>query len=184
MSLVLTQAAAGVGVRGDIFWDLPPWLNYSPGYDLGCHIYVANPTEEDRGYALIAELASGSTVISEEALPVFGYTRFEVEAGDFIELDGSLRFDSSNVVLTVKLVDPETSEVIDAVATMLVAPGNSASALPPPWPGSAGVATGETDWTSLMGFIMPLLMLVMLTAMLAPAGKPQGENASAARSND
>jgi hypothetical protein len=35
-----------------------------------------------------------------------------------------------------------------------------------------------------MGFIMPLLMLAMLAAVLAPTGKPQGENASAARSND
>ena len=62
------------GAKGDIFWDLAPWIAYAAGYDLGCIIYVANPTDQEQEYVLMAELSSGTTVISEEALPVFGYT--------------------------------------------------------------------------------------------------------------
>ena len=36
----------------------------------------------------MAGLSRGTTVISEEALPVFGYTWFKVEPGDFIDPGG------------------------------------------------------------------------------------------------
>jgi hypothetical protein len=62
------------GDLGDIFWDLAPWIVYTPGYDLGCSIYVANPSDDDKEYSLIARRTSGETLISEEALPVFGTT--------------------------------------------------------------------------------------------------------------
>ena len=169
MSLSVPQEGAVAEARGDIFWDLPPWLTYAPGYDLGCHLYVANPSPDDAEYALMAELASGATVISEEALPVFGHTKFSVAGGDFIELDGALNFAASNAVLTVKLMDPASGEVIDSVATMLVAPGASASALPPPWPGSGSASAGSADWSSLLGLMMPLLMLTMLAAAMSPS---------------
>lgn len=73
------QLSAMGGVKGDIFWDLAPWITYTAGYDLGCTIYVANPTDQQMEYALLAELTSGTTVISDEALPVFGYTKFTVD---------------------------------------------------------------------------------------------------------
>ena len=71
MTTVITVMS---GELGDIFWDLPPWVVYSAGYDVGCSIYVANPTETEKEYALMARLSSNETVISEEALPVFGQT--------------------------------------------------------------------------------------------------------------
>ena len=80
------------GKLGDIFWDLSPWIVYAAGYDLGCSIYVANPTDTEKEYALIARLTQDTTTISEEALPVFGYTWFKVDPGDFVRLHGALRF--------------------------------------------------------------------------------------------
>ncbi len=61
------------GAKGDIFWDLAPWIVYAAGYDLGCNIKIANPGDQPQEYALMAELTSGTTVISEESLPVFGH---------------------------------------------------------------------------------------------------------------
>ena len=110
------------GEVGDIFWDLAPWIVYTPGYDVGCSIYVANPAEEEKEYALMARLSSNETMISEEALPVFGYTWFKVAPGDFVRLHGAFRFDESDVDLTVLLVERETQQVTDSVSTRLVAP--------------------------------------------------------------
>lgn len=181
MKFDVLQLSAMGGVKGDIFWNLAPWLTYTAGYDLGCTIYVANPTDQEQEYALLAELASGATVISDEALPVFGYTRFTVEPGDFIELDGSLRFTSSNAVLTVKLVDPATGEVIDSIATLLIAPSTSTSALPPAWPGTSASTPGTTDWSSMLSSMMPMLMFGMLGMVLASAFKPREEKAQQSR---
>ena len=175
MKFGVMQLGAMASAKGDIFWDLAPWINYEAGYDLGCTINVANPGDQAQEYALMAQLASGTTVISEEGLPVFGYTKFTVDPGDLVELNGALRFASSNAVLTVKLVNPDSGEVIDSVATLLVAPSLTTAALPPAWPGTT--STGGTDWSSLMSTMMPVLMLVMLGMMLASAFKPREEKA-------
>ncbi len=155
------------GALGDVFWDLPPWLYYNPGYDLGLSVYVANPTDVEQEYALMARLSRENTQISEEALPVFGYTWFKVEPGDVAELKGALRFSETNAILTLLLHEKESGEVIDSVATMLVAPGSSV--LPPAWPGAPG-NTGSSgfDWTSLMGFMLPVLMLGIVTSAMKP----------------
>ena len=71
------------GELGNIFWDLPPWIVYAAGYDLGCTIYVANPTDTEKEYALMSRLSSNETVISEEAVKVFGYAWFKVDPKDF-----------------------------------------------------------------------------------------------------
>jgi len=173
MKFSISQLSAMAGLRGDIFWNLAPWIGYAAGYDLGCSIYVANPTDQPQEYVLMAKLTNGTTVISEEALPVFGYTKFTVDPGDFIELEGALRFTDSNAVLTVNLVDPATGEVIDSVATMLIAPNTTTASLPPAWPGTS--ATGTTDWSSMLGFMMPVLMFVMLGMVISSAFKPKEE---------
>ena len=56
MKFSVMQLSAMGGVKGDIFWDLAPWITYAAGYDLGCTIYVANPTDQQQEYALMAEL--------------------------------------------------------------------------------------------------------------------------------
>ncbi len=171
------QSSVMTGSLGDIFWDLAPWIVYSPGLDIGCNIFVANPTDTVKEYALMARLSRETTLLSEEALPVFGHTWFQVEPGDFAVLKGALRFNESNASLTVSLIEHETSETIDSVATSLVAP--STSALPPAWPGVPGNGETGTDWSSMLNAMMPMLMFFMLGMVMASALKPAKEVSNA-----
>ncbi len=168
MNYSVMQVTVMAGAKGDIFWDLAPYIVYAPGFDIGCNIYVANPSDTAREYALMAKLSRDTTKISEEALPVFGYTWFTVEPHDFIVLKGALRFAESNADLTVSLIERETEEVADAVATRLIAP--STSALPPAWPGTT---TTTTDWTAMLGMMMPVLMMGMFGMVVVSALKPK-----------
>jgi len=156
------------GELGNIFWDLPPWIVYTAGYDLGCTIYVANPTETEKEYSLISILSSNETIISEEAIKVFGYAWFKVAPKDFVRLRGALRSDETDVVLSVLLVERETEEVADSVFTSLVAP--TVSALPPTWPGTPETpGTASFDWSSLMTMMFPIMMLGVVTSSVKPA---------------
>jgi len=161
------------GELGNIFWDLPPWIVYAPGYDLGCTIYVANPTDTVKEYTLMSRLSSNETVISEEAVKVFGYAWFKVDPRDFIRLRGALRSDESDVVLSVLLVERETQEIADSVSTSLVAP--AVSTLPPTWPGTPGT-TGTTgfDWSLMLGMMFPIMMLGIVASAVKP-GKEKEE---------
>jgi len=145
---------------GDIFWDLDPWITYEPGYDIGCSIYVANPTDAEKEYALMARLAQENVIISEEVLPVFGYSWFKVAPGDFIRLKGALRFDESDSELAILLVERETEEIVDSVVTVLVSPVN-ASALPPSWPGTGTSIGASTDWSMMLAMMLPVMMVAV-----------------------
>ena len=158
------------GSLGDIFWDLPPWITYEPGYDLGCSIYVANPDVTEKEYALMARLSREGVVISDEVLPVFGYTWFKVAPGDFIRLRGALRFDESDSELSILLVERETEEVTDSVVTVLVSPA-TAGVLPPTWPGGTSIA--GFDWGSLLYMMMPVMMLGTVVAATKPEKKEE-----------
>ena len=160
---------------GDIFWDLPPWITYEPGYDLGCSIYVANPADTEKEYALMARLTQETVTISEEVLPVFGHSWFKVSPGDFIRLKGALRFAESDVELAILLIERETEEVADSVVTVLVSPA-TAGVLPPTWPGSTGTpgATGF-DWSLVLAMMLPVMMLGMVTASAKPTEKREEE---------
>ncbi len=151
------------GKLGDIFWDLAPWLVYTPGYDLGCTIFVANPTDSEKEYALIARLSRNSTVVREEAIPVFGHAWFKVDSEDFIRLYGALRFSESNADLAVSLVERETEEVADSVSARLYSAA---------WPGMPPVPAGF-DWGSLLGMLLPLMMMGMMGAVIISAAKPK-----------
>jgi hypothetical protein len=167
MKFEVMQISVMAGKLGDIFWDLAPYIVYSPGFDIGCNIYVANPTDTEKEYALMARLTRDSTLISEEALPVFGYTWFKVAPGDFITLKGALRFSDTNANLTVSLVERESQASTDSVATSLIAP--TTSALPPAWPGTT---TTTTTWSSMLGMMMPMLMFGMLGMIMVSAVRP------------
>jgi len=155
--------------NGDVFWDLPPWVSYIAGTDLGFALYVANPTDAAKEYALMSCLSRDSTVLSQEAIKVFGYAWFKVEPGDWIRLHGSLRLEDTNCLLTVLLVERETEEVADSVSTYLRMP--TAAALPPGWPVS-GTPVETTDW---MGILVPLMMLGLMGAIVVPAVKAPEE---------
>lgn len=158
------------GATGDVFWDLPPWLYYAPGYDLGLSVFVANPTDAVNEYALIARLSRETKQISEEALPVFGYTWFSVEPGDLAQLKGALRFSETNAVLTLLLHEKASGDAVDSVSATLVGP--TSQVLPPAWPGAPGnTGTASFDWGQIMGMIFPLFML----GMVAAAAKPKSD---------
>ena len=161
------------GTLGDIFWDLAPWIAYEPGYDLGCGIYVANPSATEKEYALMARFSRAGVVISEEVLPVFGQTWFSVAPGDFVKLKGALRFEESDGELAVLLVERETEEVTDSVVTLLSSSAN-AGVLPPAWPGGTAGGSGF-DWSSLMYAMIPF---AMIGAVLAPPDKPEKQDKS------
>lgn len=148
------------GSKGDIFWNLPSTITYLAGQELGCTIYVANPTDEPREYCLMAELLSEEQVVSEESIIVHGYSWFEVDANDFVKLLGALSFNFTNVLLVIQLIEKESNEVTDSVTTYLVAP--TAAQWPPGWPGAPGVI-GGVDW---LQFIMMLLFMVMVVIMV------------------
>ena len=161
----MTPVSVMSGTLGDIFWDLAPWITYEPGYDLGCSIYVANPGDAEKEYTLMARLSRSGAVLSEEVLPVFGYTWFKVAPGDFVRR-GALRFDESDSELAILLIERETEEVTDSVVTVLVTPSN-ASALPPSWPGAPG--SSGSDWSSLLFMMVPVMMLGTVVAAGRPA---------------
>ena len=152
---------------GDIFWDLSPWITYEPGYDLGCSIYVANPSDTEKEYALMARLFQETVVVSEEVLPVFGYSWFKVSPGDFIRLRGAFRFDESDCELAILLVERETEEIADSVVTVLISP-ESAGVLPPSWPGSGTSTSTTTDWSMMMAMMLPVMMVGMIGASATP----------------
>ena len=171
MKFSVLQVSVMSGKLGDIFWDLAPLIAYTPGFDIGCNIFVANTTSTAKEYALMARLSRNATVVSEEALPVFGFTWFKVEPGDFAILRGALRFTESDVDLTVSLMERESGEATDAVATTLMAP--TTSALPPAWPGAPGTGGTQTNWSSMLTMMMPMLGFVMVGMVMASAFKPQ-----------
>lgn len=158
------------GKLGDIFWDLPPWITYAPGFDIGCNIYVANPTDVQKEYALMARLSREATLISEESLPAFGYAWFKVDPGDFVTLKGALRFSDSDADLAVLLMERESGEAADSVSTRLVAP--SGSALPPAWPGAPGSQNPATN------MLLPIAMTAMLGIVMVSSSR-KGEDRKA-----
>lgn len=176
MNFSVMQVTVMAGAKGDIFWSLAPYIVYAPGFDIGCNIYVANPTDTAQEYALMARLSRDTTKISEEALPIFGYTWFTVEPHDFVVLRGALRFNESNADLTVSLIERETEEVVDVVATRLIAP--TTSALPPAWPGAPGGTA--INWSSMLGMMLPVLMLGMFGMVMVSAFKRKEEKEQSA----
>ncbi|MFC1874641.1 hypothetical protein ACFLY3_00580 [Chloroflexota bacterium] len=153
------------GSLGDIFWDLPSSVLYSPGMELGCTIYVANPTEQEKEYALISRLSADGLLISEESVTVFGCAWFKVEPGDFIKLHGALQFEDSNTTLEVLLIERESGEAADSVAAYLVSPETALNTgWPIGWPGGTTVAEADTGWLTAM---MMLMMMGLVAGSIA-----------------
>ena len=162
------------GTLGDIFWDLAPAVVYSAGGELGATIYVANPTDEEKEYALMARLSSDDTVISEESVRVFGAAWFTVDPGEFIRLHGAFRFDDTDAVLSLLLIERETGEMADAVSSNLVSPEAAASGWPIGWPGGTSALPSDLSW------LMPLMVLGIGVVGIMAASQPEKEKEIAA----
>lgn len=152
-------------ILGDVFWDLPTWVYYTANYDLGCTIYVANPTDVAKEYCLMTRTYRNNAQRGEGVLQVYGYSWFTVEPGDFITLRGTMKNTESDVLFTVDLFEKETQASADTISTFLVTP--SASAMPPGWGG--GTIGGGTDILSMMMMIMVMTMMVkMVSSAIGP----------------
>jgi len=158
------------GELGDIFWDLAPSITYQPGSELGCTIYVANPTDREKEYALMSRLSSDETVISEESIRVYGYAWFKVDPGDFIRLHGALKFDETDCTLSVLLIERETNDVTDLVSTTLVSP-TAIAGWPIGWPG--GVTAMDMSWLLMLMLMFGLGMMMVSAATPKEEKKPE-----------
>ncbi len=145
---------------GDVFWDLPPMINYVPGYDIGCTIFVANHTNIAQEYMLLLSLHREGRPVEESTLRIHQYSWFTLEPGVFTRFYGSLAFEDTNLDLSVKLVEKNTEEPVDSVSTRLVMP--TAGAIPPTWPfptaPTAPAAPGMDLNTLLMLSVATMLM--------------------------
>lgn len=163
---MLPQAGDLVGDYGDIFWDLPPRLDYFAGEEINCNIYVANTTDKDRTYMLRMRVTQNGTIVSETTLRVGSGAWFDLASWKYALLPGSMVSPVSNAVLVVELVDSETSEATDSVYITLTSYGVTEL---PIW---GGVATsGMMDIFSLMILMM---IMGMMTGMMKPK-KKEGE---------
>ena len=147
-----------VGTYGDIFWDLPPVLSYNAGEQIGCTIYVANVTDVDRSYMLRIRVTQDSTVISEGTLKVNNKAWFDIGAQQYAVLPGSMLSEVTNAVLTIELVDNETSEVTDSVSVSLV---SAAVTQLPVWETPAMSTT--IDLITLMLVLVMMGMMMRMT---------------------
>ena len=98
---------------------------------------------------------------------MFGAAWFTVDPGEFIRLQGAFRFDDTDAVLSLLLIERETGEVADDVSSNLVSPEAAASGWPIGWPGGAAIAPTDYSW------LLPLMMLGMLGIMIAPMLAPE-----------
>jgi len=155
------------GSLGDVFWNLPPGISYTPGSELGCTIYVANPTDEAKEYSLMARLFSDSVLVSEEVMTVYGCTWFAVDPGEFIRLHGAMKFEDTDVVLVLQLIEKVSGEVADSVATYLASPAAGVTpGWPYMWPGATTAVTSDWSW---------LLLLMMMAAAGISLAEAAGE---------
>lgn len=157
---MLPQAGNLVGDYGDIFWDLPPRLDYFAGEEINCNIYVANTTDKDRTYMLRMRVTQDSTVVSETILRVGSGAWFDLASWKYALLPGSMISQVSNAVLTVELVDNETSEATDSVYVTLT---SAAVTELPIW---GGVTTG--GMMDIFSLIMLMVMMGMMMSMMKP----------------
>ena len=132
---------------GDLFWELFPSVYYISGSEMFCRIFVANPSDVDREYMLMARVSVNDTVISEDAIRVNGTAWFQVDAGDSVMLQGVLALEESDILLTLILYEKESGESVDQVQAQLLTP------------------VAAADMSQLLLTMFPLLMLGSMGSM-------------------
>jgi len=152
------RAADLVGEYGDLFWSLEPALMYVAGTEIFARIYVANVTDVDREYMLMAKITRGDSVLSEFVVRVDDKAWFDVEANSVATLPGSLTAAYSDAALTLELYEKLTGEVTDSVSTALYSQGTQYL---PALPGLPGVQAGF-DISGIMNLMLVMMMMVMM----------------------
>jgi len=106
--------------KADLFWNLPPIVNYKVGAELPVSISVVSLLEEKREYGLFMRTYDrAGRKISEDVIRVYGITWFEVEGGERESFDGTLSVSETDVSLGVFLIDRETGEEVDRIFVWL-----------------------------------------------------------------
>jgi len=149
-----------VGEYGDVFWSLPPSLVYIAGSEIHCRIYVANPTDADRQYMLMATLSRNGQVIDEFPIKVDEAAWFSVPANNVVSLPGALVLNYTDAALTVNLYERETNEVTDSVSTALTSAGTANLPVLP------GIPAAPSDMSNLMNMLVMFMVMVMMMTMM------------------
>jgi hypothetical protein len=106
--------------KADLFWNLPPIVNYKVGAELPVSISMVNLLNERREYMLqMRTYDRAGRKVSEDVVRVHGVTWFSIEGGDRESFDGALSVPETNVSLGVFLIDRETEEELDRVFVWL-----------------------------------------------------------------
>jgi hypothetical protein len=163
MDMVKAQQADLVGEYGDIFWSLSPALAYVAGSEIHCRIYVANVTNVDRSYMMMATLSRDGEVIEEFPIKVDDAVWFSVEANNVVSLPGSLVLGYTDAALTVNLYEKETNEITDSVSTALTSQGTANLPVLP------GIPAAPSDMSNLMNILIMFMVVVMMMTMMKRA---------------
>jgi hypothetical protein len=158
--VIRAQQADLVGESGDIFWNLSPSMTYVAGSEIHCRIYVANPTDVDREYMMMASLSRNGEVISEFPIRVDEAAWFSVEANNVVNLPGALVLDYTDVALTVSLYEKETNEITDSVSTALTSAGTANLPVLP------GIPSTAADTGDIMSMLMMFMVVMMIGTMM------------------
>jgi hypothetical protein len=163
MGVTGAQQKELVGAYGDIFWDLSPSMTYVAGSEIHCRIYVANPTDVDREYMIMASLTRNGEVVSEFPIKVDEAAWFSVEANNVVNLPGALVLDYTDAALTVSLYERETNEITDSVSTALTSAGTANLPVLP------GIPITSSDTGDIMSVLMMFIMVMMIGTMMTRA---------------
>jgi len=147
-----------VGEYGDIFWTLHSSLVYAAGSEISARVYVANITDTEREYMIMATVSREETVLAEFPVTVDGRSWFTVEADSVVTLPGALKVSHTDAVLTLSLYERETGEITDSVSTALTGAGTQALPVLPGIPAAEGLDIG-----SLVMVVVMIMMMGMVT---------------------
>lgn len=104
---------------GRIFWNLSVRTQYLLGFELGCRIIIANTTNKARSYLVKAKTIGSNGVIAEGIVLINGEQWFTLEAGQTLELLGSLTLDVTDCLLELDLYENTADEVVSNCVTYL-----------------------------------------------------------------
>ena len=152
IALGLQQAGYGY-----IEWNLPGVLKYQAGQAIPVVLRVTNPSPEAREYQLYLGLYDPETreLIPEtlQLVKVDEKDSFIVAGGSYVQMEGEVTFDRTNVIFAILLYDVASDTTPSYVATQLSAP-----ALAPTTPG--------WDLTPILGGVFAIAVLGMMVPMV------------------
>jgi hypothetical protein len=144
-------------VLGQISWNLPATLQYTPGTPIPVEVQIGNPTDTNRNYQLVEQVLQDSSVISEEVVPIDSENWLPVPAGYVVTLQGTISLDVTNVIYRLNLKEQSTGNVVGYVAVALAGPGTP----PAPAPDFMGPMMGMMGMALMAGVLVPTVTRMM-----------------------